>query len=99
MILLLLAVDQPELLLLDEPAAGMNVEETEELAWWITEIRGGLGITVLLVEHDMRLVMDLSDRVCVLDSGKVIAEDHPDRVQQHPEVIAAYLGSTADIAS
>ena len=63
---------KPELLLLDEPAAGMNVEETEELAWWITEIRGGLGITVLLVEHDMRLVMDLSDRVCVLDSGKVI---------------------------
>lgn len=83
---------QPELLLLDEPAAGMNTEETEELAWWISEIRSGLGITVLLVEHDMRLVMDMSDRVCVLDSGQVIAEDHPARIQEHPEVIAAYLG-------
>jgi branched-chain amino acid transport system ATP-binding protein len=89
----------PDLLLLDEPATGLNSEETEELAWWITEIRAGLGVTVLLVEHDMRLVMDLSDRVCVLDSGRVVVTGNPKDVQQHPDVITAYLGSTAHAAS
>ena len=89
----------PDLLLLDEPATGLNSEETEEVAWWITEIRAGLGVTILLVEHDMRLVMDLSDRVCVLDSGRVIVTGNPKDVQQHPDVITAYLGSTAHAAS
>ena len=89
---------EPELLLLDEPAAGMNVEETEELAWWIGEISKGLGIATLLVEHDMRLVMDLSDRVCVLDHGQVIATGRSEEVQRHPDVIAAYLGGQHALA-
>ncbi len=84
---------EPELLLLDEPAAGMNAEETEELAWFIGEICRGRGIATLLVEHDMRLVMDLSDRVCVLHHGQVVTTGHPQEVQQHPDVIAAYLGA------
>jgi len=84
---------EPELLLLDEPAAGMNAEETEELAWYIGEICRGQGIATLLVEHDMGLVMDLSDRVCVLNYGQVVTTGRPEEVQQHPDVIAAYLGA------
>ena len=84
---------KPELLLLDEPAAGMNNEETEELAWYINEVCRGLGIATLLVEHDMHLVMDLSDRVCVLNHGQVVTTGRPEAVQQHPEVITAYLGA------
>jgi branched-chain amino acid transport system ATP-binding protein len=84
---------EPELLLLDEPAAGMNAEETAELAWWVREICGGLGIATLLVEHDMHFVMDISDRVCVLNHGQVIATGSPTQVQQHPDVITAYLGA------
>jgi len=84
---------KPELLLLDEPAAGMNNEETEELAWYIDEICRGRGIAILLVEHDMHLVMDLSDRVCVLNHGQVVTTGRPEAVQQHPEVISAYLGA------
>ena len=90
---------EPELLLLDEPATGMNAEETEELAFWISEIQGGLGITVLLVEHDMHFVMDLSDRVCVLDAGQIVTAGRPVDVQRHPDVIAAYLGGTAHAAA
>lgn len=90
---------KPELLLLDEPASGMNAEETEELAWWISEIRSGLGITILVVEHDMHFVMDLSDRVCVLDAGQVVTTGRPEEVQRHPGVIQAYLGRTARVAA
>lgn len=83
---------EPTLLLLDEPVAGMNVEETEDMARFILDIRTELGIAMILVEHDMRLVMDLADRVMVLDFGREIATGTPEAVQADPAVIAAYLG-------
>ena len=83
----------PELLLLDEPVAGMNLEETEDMARFILDIRHELGIAMLLVEHDMGLVMDIADRVMVLDFGRRIGHGTPDKVQNNPDVIAAYLGS------
>lgn len=83
---------EPELLLLDEPVAGMNLEETEDMARFVLDIRDELGIAMILVEHDMGLVMDIADRVLVLDFGEVISQGTPDVVQRDPNVIRAYLG-------
>ena len=83
---------EPELLLLDEPVAGMNLEETEDMARFILDIREELGIAMILVEHDMGLVMDIADRILVLDFGQVIGEGTPLEVQNNPNVIKAYLG-------
>jgi len=85
----------PRLLLLDEPAAGMNPQETEELMSLISFIRNEFRITILLIEHDMRLVMGVCERLIVLDYGKTIAEGLPDEIRQNPAVIKAYLGEDA----
>jgi branched-chain amino acid transport system ATP-binding protein len=83
---------EPKLLLLDEPSSGLNVEETEDMAFWISDIKEDLGITVLMIEHDMNLVRRVSDRVLVLNYGQVIAAGTPAEIQSHPEVVKAYLG-------
>ena len=83
---------EPELLLLDEPSSGMNAEEKQDLIFWIKDIQDELGVTILLIEHNMRMVMDISDRILVLNFGKSITEGGPDEVQRHPEVLKAYLG-------
>ena len=88
---------EPRLLLLDEPVAGMNAEETSRMADAILEIRAALGISIVLVEHDMGMVMSLADRVTVLDFGRLIADGTPAEVQANPEVIRAYLGSGEEI--
>jgi len=89
---------QPELLMLDEPVAGMNHEETEDMARFILDVRAEWGVTVLMVEHDMGMVMDLSDHVIVLNFGEVIAQGTPAQVQGNVEVHRAYLGA-GDVAS
>jgi branched-chain amino acid transport system ATP-binding protein len=83
---------EPKLLLLDEPVAGMNLEETEDMARYILDIRDELHLPMILVEHDMGLVMDLADRVMVVDFGQPVATGIPAEIQHHPEVIRAYLG-------
>lgn len=83
---------EPRLLLLDEPAAGMNPQETDDLSAFIQDVKDKFKLTVFLIEHHMNLVMDISDRIYVLDFGKLIAEGTPKEIQDNPAVIAAYLG-------
>jgi branched-chain amino acid transport system ATP-binding protein len=84
---------EPRLLLLDEPSSGLNLEETDEVGYWIRDIRDTLGITVIMVEHDMRLVSAVSDCVMAVNYGRLLAMGSPAHVQRHPDVIAAYLGA------
>lgn len=92
-----LAMD-PKLLLLDEPSSGLNVEETEDLSFWISDIKESLDITILLVEHNMRFVQQVSDHILALDFGETITQGNPADVLSHPEVMKAYLGEEDAVA-
>jgi branched-chain amino acid transport system ATP-binding protein len=83
---------RPKVLLMDEPVAGMNLEETEDMARFILDIKEERGVTIVIIEHDMNVIMDISDRVMVVNFGQKLAEGRPHEVQHHPEVIKAYLG-------
>jgi branched-chain amino acid transport system ATP-binding protein len=85
---------EPKVLLLDEPMAGMNVEEKQDMSRFILDVNDEFGTTIVLIEHDMGVVMDISDRVVVLDYGRKIGDGTPDAVRAHPDVISAYLGTT-----
>ncbi|QBY02427.1 ABC transporter ATP-binding protein [Rhodophyticola sp. CCM32] len=89
-------VAEPSILLLDEPMAGMNVEEKEDMSRFILDVNDEFGTTIALIEHDMGVVMDLSDRVVVMDYGKKIGDGSPDEVRNNPDVIDAYLGVAHD---
>jgi branched-chain amino acid transport system ATP-binding protein len=89
---------EPRLILLDEPSSGLNVEETGDMAFWIEDMRSDLGITVLMVEHDMALVSKVSDRVLAMNQGEMLALGTPPEVQCDAGVIEAYLGAAADVA-
>jgi len=83
---------EPEILLLDEPCAGMNSEEKQDMIFWIKDIQDTFGVTILLIEHDMKMVMDISERILVINFGRMITEGTPEEVQANPEVLKAYLG-------
>ncbi len=83
---------EPSILLLDEPMAGMNLEEKQDMSRFVLDVNDEFGTTIVLIEHDMGVVMDISDRVVVLDYGKKIGDGTPDEVRSNQEVIAAYLG-------
>lgn len=88
---------EPKVLLLDEPMAGMNAEEKEDMARFILDVQEEKGITIVLIEHDMGVVMDITDRIVVLEFGRKIAEGKPDEVKRNPEVIRAYLGEEQEV--
>jgi branched-chain amino acid transport system ATP-binding protein len=88
---------EPSLLILDEPFAGMNLEEKEDMVRFLTEMNQAWGQTMILVEHDMSVVMSISQRIVVLNFGEKLAEGTPDEVRGNPEVIKAYLGDTASV--
>jgi branched-chain amino acid transport system ATP-binding protein len=83
---------EPELLLLDEPCAGMNSEEKQDMIFWIKDIQDDLGVSILLIEHDMKMVMDISTRVLAINFGKPVTLGTPEQVQQNPQVLKAYIG-------